>query len=69
MEIQNMKSYCKIFKSAKEGNTSFQVTKKLLNSTYEKSKRAKKKGMLVISIPAEEGYKYVLECILTKEKK
>lgn len=63
-----MQTYCKIFKSAKEGNKSFQVTQKLLNSAYEKARIAKKKGMLVISIPAEEGYKYVLECIITKEK-
>ncbi|MHA2012731.1 MAG: hypothetical protein ACTSWG_10230, partial [Candidatus Helarchaeota archaeon] len=61
--------YCKIFKNAKEGNVSFQVTQKLLKSAYEKARKAKKKGMLVISIPAEEGYKFKLECILTKEKK
>lgn len=63
-----MTTYCKIFKSAKEGNTSFQVTQKLLNSAYEKARRAKKKGLLVIAIPADEGNKFVLECLITKEK-
>lgn len=64
-----MQTYCKIFKSAKDGNVSFLVTQKLLNSAYEKARRAKKKGMLVIAIPADEGNKFVLECIITKEKK
>jgi len=63
-----MVNYCKTFKSAKEGNTSFQVTQKLLNSAYGKARSAKKKAMIVISIPAEEGYKFVVEGIITKEK-
>jgi hypothetical protein len=63
-----MQNYCKIFKSSSKGKVSFFVTQQLLNSAYEKARTAKKKGMLVISIPAEEGYKFVLECILTKEK-
>jgi len=63
-----MKTYCKIFKSAKEGNKSFLVTQKLLKSAYDKARSAKKKGMIVLSIPAEEGYKYVVEGIITKEK-
>ena len=61
-------SHCKVFKSAKEGNQSFLVTKKLLDSLYEKARKAKKKGALILSIPAEEGFKYSLTCILTKEK-
>lgn len=64
-----MKTYCKIFKSAKKGNKSFQVTQKLLISAYEKARKAKKKGMVVISIPAEDGHKFVLQCVLTKERK
>lgn len=63
-----MTNYCKIFKSAKEGNTSFQITQKLLNSAYSKARIAKKKAMIVLLIPAEEGYKYVVEGIITKEK-
>jgi len=64
-----MANYCKTFKSSKEGNTSFQVTQKLLNSAYDKARSAKKKGMIVISIPADDKHNYVLECILTKELK
>lgn len=63
-----MRNYCKIFKSAKKGNVSFLVTQKLLNSAYEKARKAKKKAMIVLSIPAEVGYKYVVEGIITKEK-
>ena len=63
-----MQNYCKIFKSSTDGKVSFLITQKLLDSAYEKARTAKKKGMVVISIPAEEGYKYVLECVLTKEK-
>ena len=64
-----MQNYCKTFKSAKEGNKSFQVTQKLLNSAYDKARKAKKKGMIVINIPADEKHNYVLECVLTKEVK
>ena len=60
-------AYCKTFKSAKEGNKSFQVTQKLLNSAYEKARRAKRKGMIVISIPADSKHNYILECTITKE--
>jgi len=63
-----MQNYCKIFKSSTDGKVSFLITQKLLDSAYEKARTAKKKGMVVISIPAEEGYKYVLECMITKEK-
>jgi len=63
-----MKTYCKIFKSSKKGNKSFLLTQKLLNSAYDKARTAKKKAMVVISIPAEVGYKYVVEGIITKEK-
>jgi hypothetical protein len=63
-----MQNYCKIFKSSSKGKVSFLVTQQLLNSAYEKARTAKKKGMLVLSIPAEEGYKYVLECVITKER-
>jgi hypothetical protein len=63
-----MQNYCKIFKSSAKGKVSFLVTQQLLNSAYEKARTAKKKGMLVLSIPAEEGYKYVLECVITKER-
>lgn len=63
-----MQKYCKIFKSSGKGKVSFLVTQQLLSSAYEKARTAKKKGMLVISVPAEEGYKYVLECVITKEK-
>ena len=62
-----MQKYCKTFKSPKEGNTSFQVTQKLLNSAYAKARKAKKKGMIVIAIPADDKHNYVLECVLTKE--
>jgi len=63
-----MITYCKIFKSSAKGKVSFLITQKLLTSLYEKSQRAKKKGMLVLSIPAGNGVKYILECTLTKEK-
>lgn len=63
-----MQNYCKIFKSAKVNKVSFQVTQKLLNSAYDKARKAKKKGMIVIYIPADDKHNFVLECILTKEK-
>ena len=64
-----MQNYCKIFKSATGDKVSFQVTQKLLNSAYDKARKAKKKGMIVISIPCDAKHNYVLECTLTKEVK
>ena len=64
-----MTNYCKTFKSAKEGNVSFQVTQKLLKSAYSKARKAKKKGMIVITIPCDEKFNYKLICTLTKEVK
>lgn len=64
-----MTTYCKIFKSAKDGNVSFLVTQKLLISAYEKAQRAKKKGMLVLTIPADSDNNFILECTITKDKK
>jgi len=61
-------SYCKTFKTAKEGQSSFRVTQKLLNSAYEKARKAKRKGMLVLTIPADSDNNFILECIITKEK-
>ena len=64
-----MQNYCKTFKSATGDKVSFQVTQKLLNSAYDKARKAKKKGMIVIEIPCDDKHIYILECILTKEAK
>ena len=59
-------SYCKVFKNSKKW--SFNLTQPLLKSVYDKARTAKKKGMLVITIPTTHGDQYVLECVITKEK-
>jgi len=64
-----MQNYCKTFKSAKEGTTSFRVTQKLINSAYEKARMAKRKGQLILNIPADDKHDYILKCTITKEKK
>ena len=60
---------CKIFKSAKEGQSSFRVTSKLIASIYTKARKIKKKGELILTIPCDEKYNYVLECKIIKVKK
>ena len=57
--------YCKVFKNAEK--FSFNITQGLLESVHKKATKAKKKGMIVISIPTVKGDLYVLECVLTKE--
>ena len=58
-------TYCKVFKNAEK--SSFNITQALLNSVYAMARKAKKKGMIVITIPTVKGDVYVLECVLTKE--
>ena len=60
---------CKVFKNVKDGQTSFRITKNLVDSTYIKARAVKKKGEIVITIPCDESYNYMLECKITKVKK
>ena len=61
--------HCKIYKSAKEGTSSFRITKKLLDKLWKEAKNIKNKGVIVITIPSSNKENYVLNCSLTKEKK
>lgn len=60
---------CKVFKSASEGQKSFRVTSKLIDSIYNKARKIKKKGELVLTIPCDDENNYILECKITKTKK
>ena len=60
---------CKVFKTAKEGQSSFRITKKLIDTTYIKARAVKKKGKIVITLPCDDQYDYVLRCTITKVKK
>jgi hypothetical protein len=60
---------CKVFKYSKIGQSSFRITKELINSIYEKARTVKKKGELVLTIPCDDKYNYVLNCKITKVKK
>jgi len=59
-------TYCKVFKNSEKW--SFNITQQLLKSVYTKARTAKKKGMVVITIPTTNGEVYTLECVLTKDK-
>lgn len=60
---------CKTFKSASEGQKSFRVTSKLIDSIYNQARKVKKKGNLVLTIPCDDESNYILECKITKVKK
>ena len=60
---------CLIFKSAKEGQKSFRITSKLIDSIYNKARKIKKKGRMVLTIPCDDESNYILECKITKIKK
>lgn len=57
-----------VFKEAKKGQYSFRLTRALLKSTYDKSRKLKKPTAIVIKIPANANENYVVKCIVTKEK-
>lgn len=58
---------CIVYKSAKEGQLSFRITKKLIDAIYQKARKIKKKGSLVLTIPCDEKYNYILNCTVTKK--
>lgn len=60
---------CKIFKSSKSNQSSFRVTKELIDSIYNKARKIKKKGELVLTLPCNKKYNYVLNCKISKIKK
>lgn len=60
---------CKVFKNVKEGQSSFRITKNLVDTTYIKARAVKKKGEIVIILPCDESNNYMLECRITKVKK
>ena len=60
---------CKTFKSAKEGQSSFRVTSKLIETIYIKARKVKKKGELVLTLPCDNDFNYTLNCKITKTKK
>jgi len=60
---------CKVYKSAKDGQLSFRITTKLINSIYNKARIVKKKGNLVITLPCDDKNNYMLNCLITKNKK
>lgn len=60
---------CKTFKQAKKGQKSFRITSQLVDSIYQKARKVKKKGELVLIIPCDNKYNYTLNCKVTKTKK
>jgi len=60
---------CKVYKSSKPKQLSYRITKKLIDTIYNKARTVKKKGELIISIPCDEKYNYTLNCLITKVKK
>jgi len=55
-----------VHKSAKKGQTSFRITKSLLDSLIETSIKIKKQPKLIISIGVGDG-EYILTCSITKK--
>ena len=59
---------CRVYKNAKNGQSSFRITKQLINNIYKKARVVKKKGELILTIPCDDKFNYVLNCLITKEK-
>lgn len=56
----------KVFKSAKDGQKSFRITKSLLDTIYNKSVKLSKKTELIITVPCGDKHTYVLTCSVKK---
>lgn len=57
-----------VHKSAKSGQKSFRITKRLLDGLWSKSKKINNGGKLIITIPATDKEDYVLTSYLTRKK-
>jgi hypothetical protein len=60
---------CRVFKQPKPNQSSFRITKELVDSLYTKARTVRKKGELVITLPCDDKHNYVLTCKITKIKK
>jgi len=58
-----------VYKSAKEGQTSFRITQQLLQSIYLKAKKLKGLSTLILTLPANKKENYIIRCQISKEKK
>ena len=58
----------RVHKSAKKGQSSFRITKGLLESLIETSLKIKKQPKLIISIPVGLD-EYILTCDITKKSR
>jgi len=57
-----------VYKSAKKGQSSFKITKRLLSGTWNKAKKINNGGKIIITIPDNQKENFVLTCYLTKQK-
>ena len=58
-----------VYKSVKEGQTSFRITQQLLQSIYLKAKKLKGLSTLILTLPANKKENYIIRCQISKEKK
>jgi len=66
--IYNVNSNFIVHKSSKKGQTSFRITKSLLDSLMETSNKIQKQPKLIISIGVDSG-EYILTCLITKQSR
>ena len=57
-----------VYKSAKKGQSSFRITKSLLNGLWKKARNIDNGGKIIITIPATKEEDYILTCYLTRKK-
>lgn len=57
-----------VYKNVKKGQSSFRITKKLLDDIYSKAQKLNKGAHIQITIPSESGYNYIVTAMVRKEK-
>jgi hypothetical protein len=63
---QLLRNSFNVYKSAKKGQSSFRITKSLLDSLIDTSLKIQKHPTLIISIGVDSG-EYILTCNVTKK--
>ena len=67
--MNKLQKYFTVFKSVKKGQQSFRLTSQLLRGIYKKASSIKKKGLIILTLPANAKYNFRVECMVKKEKR
>lgn len=58
-----------VYKTVKKPQTSFRITRQLVQNVYDMAGKLKTLATIILTIPANKKENFVLRCQISKEKK